>query len=256
MGEEGIISVRGLVDSDIGPLRKFTGVLDSTPTEKKTYGEGDQKRDSVQVSLNFKEIEVIEAVEPYSFPIFTVTLTLSNRKKSKYGVFGTTLGDILDQQYSAEQRDPSNPEYVSPSKRMDLKDCIGRRIGLVVADGEDGRPEKHALFDGRNKDEAHPKGQDTPTAVWEVYMVEGIGSADGAGVSALDKAMELLDGKTLPQFNAAALASDVIKSDVALLTSIGMPPSAPNSFSNTMLKGKQFTKDAQGVFHKAVVAVK
>ena len=251
MAEEGIISVRNLIESDIGPLRRFTGVLDSTPTEKQTWNEGTpEARDSLRISLNTKDIEVIEAVEPYHFPIYTIQFTLSNRKKSKYGVFGTSLAEILDQQYSEAQRDPNSPDYVKPADRMDLKDCIGKRLGFVIADGEEGRPPLHLLFDGRAKDETHPKGQDMPTPAWECYMVEGVGVKGGEGSSPLDKAMELLDGKTVAQFNQAALANDVVRSDVNLLQSIGMPVSAPNSFTNTMVTGGKFTKDDQEIFHK------
>jgi hypothetical protein len=261
MPDEGILSVRSLIESDIGPLRRFTGVLDSMPQEKQTYNEGTpEARDSVKVSLNFKDLEVVESIEPYNFPIYTVNLTLSNRKKSKYGVFGVSLATILDQQYSDEQKDQSSPEYVKPQDRMDLADCVGKRLGLVMADGEDGRPVKHLLFDGRAKDEANPRGQDMPTACWEVYMVEGIGSSGGEGVNATEKAIDLLDGKTLSQFNQAALADDVIRADTELLQSIGMPVSAPNSFVNVLVTSKQIHKDKDGIYHKgpapAAAAVK
>jgi len=257
MAEEKFPSVRSLVDSDMGPLRRFTGVLDSIPREGQVWEEGTpDERKSTRASLNFKDIEVIEAIEPYNFPIYIIQLTESNRKKSRYGVFGVSLADVLDLQYNEDQKDPSSPNYVHPSKRMDLKDCIGKRIGVVLADGEDGRPSMHDLYDGRAKDEEHPKGQDVPTAAWEVYMVEGVGVKGGGGASPLDKAMELLDGKTIAEFNQAALANDLIRSDVSLLQSIGMPASAPNSFANTMIATGRFTKDDQEAFHKVGSEVK
>ena len=249
--ENTLPSIRNLVDSDIGALRRFTGVLDSISSEPQKYNEGKpDEKSSTKLSLNYKEIEVVEAIEPYHFPIFTVVLTESNRKKSRYGIFGTSLAAILDQQYSEEEKNPSNPEYVKPSNRMDLSDCVGRRMGLVMADGEDGRPSLHELFDGRAKDETHPKGQDMPTPAWEVYMVEGIGVAGEGGVTALDKAIELLNGRTLSEFNKLAQTNDLIRGDVELLQSVGMPLSAPTSFSHTMLTSKKFIKDKAGVYHK------
>ena len=253
--EQSFPSVRSLIDSDMGPLRRFTGILDSAPREKQTWDEGTpNERTSMKLSLNFKDIEVIEAVEPYQFPIYTLNLTESNRKKSKYGVFGLSLAEILDMQYTEAQLDPSSPEYIAPGKRADLKDCIGLRMGMVLADDDEetptGRPPKHMLFDGRAKDEENPRGQDMPTATWEVYMIEGIGVKGAAGVNPIDAAVDLLDGKTIEEFNAAALASDVIRGDVALLQSIGMPISAPTSFSNTMIAMGKVTKDDAGLFHK------
>jgi hypothetical protein len=119
-----------------------------------------------------------------------------------------------------------------------------------MADAEDGRPPMHDLFDGRAVDETHLKGQDVPTPTWEVYMVEGIGVAGGEGVTPMQKAMELLDGKTSSEFSQAALASDIIRNDPDLLQSIGLPASAAKNFTNTMITSKQFTKDKGGVFHK------
>lgn len=252
MADEKIPSVRGLIESDIGPLRRFYGVLDSCPQEEKKYDEGTpNERKSTQISLNFKDLEVVESVEPYNFPIYTVQFTLSNRKKSKYGVFGVSLANILDLGLTEAQKDPTSPEYVKPTDRPDLADCIGKRMGLVMADGEDGRPAQHDLFDGRAKDETHPKGQDVPTSSWECFFVEGYGSTEGDGKSPLDAAMDLLDGKTAAQFNAAALESEVIRQDADLMSSIGLPISSPKNFMTSMVNSKTFKKDAKtGIYSR------
>jgi len=255
MTEEAEVTTRGLIETDLGPLRKFTGVLDSMPTEKQTYGEGEKTRTTTRIFVNTKEIEVIEAAEPYHFPIYTIQVSLSNRKKSRWGVFseGTpkdrTIGfnNVADQQYTAEQLDRDSAEYIKPVDRMDCKrDCIGKRLGFVLTDGEDGRPEPADLYDGR-------LDADKPTAAWTVYEIEGIGVAGGQGVSPMDLAMDMLDGKTLAEFNAKALANPIIRNDTPLLQAIGMPPTAPNSFANTMLVAKKFVQDEQGIFHKTEI---
>lgn len=255
MADEKPITTRNLIDSDVGPLRRFTGVLDSMPTEQQTYGEGESKKTSTKVTLNFREIEVLEAIEPYHFPIYSPAFTQSNRRKSRWGVLsdGTpsnkTLGfnNIADQQYSAEQLDPSNPAYVKPGDRMDIGDCLGKRFGLVMTDGEEGRPAAPDLFDGRAND---GKGGDVPTPTWTVYSVEGIGVAEGQGSTPQSRAEDLLDGKALADFNSAALADPVIRTDAALLQAISAPVSAPNSFANVLVAAGKFTKDAQEVYHK------
>jgi len=253
MAEETMISTRGLIDAELGPLRRFTGILDSMPTEKQTFGEGEGARETTRVSLNFKDIDVKEAVEPYHFPIVTLMMSQSNRKKSRWGVLseGTpkdrTVGfnNVADQQYTAEQLDPTNANYIKPTDRMDIKTCIGKRIGMVLTDGEDGRPEPMDLFDGRT-------GADRPTPAWTVYEIEGVGTAGGEGTSAMDLAMSLLDGKTLADFNSAALANPVVRNDTDLLQAISLPPTAPNSFANAMVTAGKFTQDESGVFHKVV----
>ena len=251
--EERKTTTRGLIEADLGPLRRFTGVLDSIAEETRSYGEGEQARTSVVKLLNHKDIDVKEAVEPYHYPIYTIRLPLSNRKKSRWGVMSEDpkgdksvgFNNIADQQYSAEQLDPSNPNYVKPTDRLDIEECIGKRLGWVMTDGEDGRPAAADLYDGR-------RDEDVPTPAWTVYSIEGVGSSGGgAGISAVDLAMSLLDGKTLADFNKAALENDAVRGDVQLLQSIGMPPSAPNSFANTMVATKKFTVDENKVYHKA-----
>lgn len=250
MSAEPKTTTRNLIDFDIGPVRRFTGILDSLPKEPQTYGQGESARTSNRITLNFGSIEVLEAIEPYHFPTFTFQITESNRKKSRWGVFGESLNSILDMQYSAEQLEQGNPAYIKPSDRMDITDCISKRLGVVLADGEDGRPQPPELFDGRATDAAHPRGQDVPTPAWMVYEVEGVGVAGGQGVSATDMAEGLLDGKTLIDFNKEALANPIIRADTALLSSIGMPVTAPGSFTNVLVTAGKFTKDEQGVFHK------
>jgi len=248
MTQEKLITSRNLVDSDIGPLRRLTGILDSMPTENKPEDKTRGYKASIQVVLNLKDIEVLEAVEPYHFPIFTTRpFTLSNRKKSMWGVLADSFNQIADMQYTKEQLDPTNPNYIKPGARTDISETVGKRVGLVVADGEDGRPKPPELFDSRaNKG----KGGDTPRPTWMFYMIEGIGQVGVQGVTPLEKAMQLLDGHTLAEFNALAMAEQLVRGDVQLLQSIGMPPSAKASFSSTMLASKQFTRDTNEVFHR------
>ena len=212
--------------------------------------------ESLIKQLNLKDLEVIEAVEPYHYPVYTISVPLSNKKKSKWGVLseGTpsdrTVGfnNVADLQYSAEQLNPESPEFIKPAERMDIEGAIGKRVGMVLTDGEDNRPKPADLFNGRAND---GKGGDVPTPAWTFYEIEGVGTAGGgAGVSALEVAMSLLDGKSLPDFNKAAMESPIIRKDMELLQSIGMPPSAANSFIKTMTKTGKFKADTQGMYHK------
>ena len=253
MAEEGMVTTRGLIEAELGPLRRFTGILDSMPTEPRTYGEGESARTTTRVSINFKDIDVKEAVEPYHFPTVTLIMGLSNRKKSRWGVLseGTPqdramgFNNVADQQYTVEQLDQANANFIKPEDRMDMKrDCIGKRLGMVLTDGADGRPEPMELYDGR-------ADEDRPTPAWTVYEVEGIGVAGGGGGSAMDLALSLLYEKTLPDFNTAALANPAIRADVSLLQAISKPPTAPDSFANAMVAAGKVTKDeTTGIFHK------
>lgn len=248
-------STRGLVEGDLGPLRRFTGILDSMPTEVITYGEGESARPTTRVKLNCKDIDVKEAVEPYHFPIYTITVSQSNRKKSRWGVLseGTPedrsigFNNVADQKLTPEQLDPSNANYVKPADRLEIKNCIGKRMGFVMTDGIDGRPKPTDLYDGR-------ADADRPTPAWTVYEIEGVGVAGAQGTSAMEVAMSLLENKTLADFNTAALANPVIRADTQLLAAISLPPTAPNSFVNALITAGNFTKDEATGIHTRVVA--
>ena len=251
---ENKVSVRNLIDSDLGTvLRKFTGILDSKPTEDRSFGDatkGEKVRTTTYVQLNFKDVEVIETVEPYNFPTVTIALGLSNRAKSKYGVFGKSVADILDMQYSKDQLTPGNPAYVPPDKRADIDACLSKRMGMVMADGQNGRPTPPKLFDGRAVDEKHLKGQDMDTPTWVCYSIEGFGVAGSAGVSPSEQAYRLLDNKNSQSFKQAAVTDPVVRTDAGLLAMISMPDSAPSAFVNVAVTTGVFTKDATGVYHR------
>lgn len=227
-----LITSRNLVESDLGPLRRFTGILDSIPTEaKKPYQPADgsePKRPAkaqTQAVLNMKEIEVIEAIEAYHLPIWVSRpFTISNRTKSRWGVIMDSFNNLVDpilytkEQLTSHLEDGTpNPVYVPPSKRMDVTDCYGKRIGLVLSDGEEGRPMPVPLFDGRANE---GKGGDVPTATWMIYMVEGIGVIGTSAQSPLDLAMGILNGKTASEFSKAVLAEESIRSDSQLMTAL------------------------------------
>ena len=243
-----MISVRNLVESDLGtPLRKFTGILDSITKDDKVAASGNKY--SV-ASWNFKDVEPIETTEPYNFPIATITYMLSNKKKSQFGILADSAAVILDMQYTKEQLDPSNPAFIHPSKRADVDTAIGKRFGLVMQDGEEGRPTAPMIWDSRKKDEKNPKGQEVANPTWVVYSIEGIGAIGGANPN--EVAYKLLDGKTSQQFKALAIVDAAIKTDPALQAMIAAPESAPTAFVNIAVASGQFTKDANGIYHKVV----
>lgn len=250
------ITTRNLVDADVGPLRRVIGTLTSIPQAVEEYGEGVKKRFVTRVTVFLTDIEILELIEPYQLPTFTIMLSISNKRKSKWGFFSDGspeekaigFNNIADQQYSPEQLNPESPQFIEPRKRMDVKDAIGKRMGMVLADGEEGRPKSPMLWDGRvNAGE----GADVPTMCWTVYMIEGIGVVGGQGATPYQLAVDLLDGKTLKEFNDAALANPVITGDGKMLQALSLPVTAPNSFTNALVTAGTFIKDeATGIFHK------
>ena len=201
------ISVRGLRDSDFGgtPLREFDGRLADFYPEERRFG--------TFVVLNFTDVDVVESVEPYNFPIAQIAIKLSGKKNSSWGVFSQSLAPLL--------RDDE-----------DIKDCKGRRMGMKMKMGY-----------------SYGKDRETNESLlgnpWTVVRLEG--AVAGKTVSATDRAKDLLIGKTKAEFNKAAYADPIIRKDVALQRAI-----TDKTFINTLLQLGQVAEDENGVFHLPV----
>lgn len=200
-----LISVRNLVEGEA-----------RTPL-RKFYGVLDSYAPeewfgTTRVNLNFKDLEVLASVEPYQFPIATIPIKLSNRKSSGWGIFGESLAQCI-------------PED------EDLKDCIGKRLGMEMEEG-------------------HEFGVDRATQekmlgnVWRVFEVEGV-VAGASTTTANDQAQNLLDGRSLSEFNKLAFADPIVRKDSGLVKSI-----TNKSFVKGLVDNGLFAKDENDVYHK------
>lgn len=229
------VSIRGLIEGGGTPLRRFKGKLADYNTEPATGYDG------TRVNLMFgPDIEVLQSTEPYNLPTAVINLGLSNKKRSKWGYFSDSLAKFLP----AEE---------------DLKDCVGKVVGLVFTDGLDDRPspEDTKIW---NRDEGikarsaqglageelealgvvYPDGM-VPTPVFIVYELEGAAVAEGGAVeSSADKLLKVLIGNTRAEFNKEALK---LKPTPELQRAI-----IDKSFITGMVAAGKAHEDANGVF--------
>lgn len=208
------VSTRNLVDSDFGtPLRKFYGTLESFFPEPAVGYEG------TRVNLNFSNVEVLQSIEPYHFPTAVINIGLSNKKKSKWGYFGSSLNKLI-------------PDT------EDLKDQLKRRIGMVFCDGLEGRPEQLPIYSRDAKAEV-------PQPCWTVFEVEGKVAGAGPVKTTAERAKELLNGRTRAEFNKVAYADPIIRADPTFQRTI-----TDKSFINAMLQLGEFVEDENGIFNR------
>lgn len=210
--DKSLVSTRNLQDSGVGPLRKFYGDFEDYITEDARGYEGSR------VLLRFASVEVIQATEPYAYPVAEINIGLSNKKKSKWGYLSESLVKFL------------KPEE-------DIKDCLKRRMGLVYTDGLDGRPPAKMLWNRKEaKDELSPG--------WEVFDVLG---ARGSTTSsdALEHLKGLLDGKSLSEFNKIAFGDPVVKSSPDIQTAL-----TNRTFINSLVQLGEFSKDTNDIYHR------
>lgn len=203
------ISVRNLKDSQFGtPLQDFEGTYVGFETEINA------KFNKTIVVLNFKDIQVHKSTEPYPFPIAQIRINFSQSKGSAWGIFAGSLVKLL------------KPE-------QDIKDASGMHIRLQLTPG-------HKF--GTDKTQGSPTyGQEIIRDCWEVVGVSGESAkaADGAA-----RALELLDGKTAPEFSQVVFSDPAVKADAAVLQAI-----LGNTFIPSMMQQGKVTKDDKNIYH-------
>ena len=187
------------------PLRRFKGKLEQLEARKRA---DDAQFPGTDVFLHFTNVEVIEATEPYDFPIAEVRIgKISNKEKSFWGIF-----------------EASYLKLITP--RKSLKELLGATTELAYTPG-------HVLWDGRQQ-------KDVAQGAWEMV---GVGVVP-AKVTATEQALRLLDGKTLQQFNQAALSDLLVRSDTTVQSQI-----MKSQFIPQQIEAKAVTVDSDGVHH-------
>lgn len=204
-----LVKIRGL---DKGfqrtPLREFKGTL-----EKITANLVDRfTPPRTEIILNFVDMEVIETVEPYPFPIAQITIMHSNREQSFWGVFATSMDKLI----------PASGE---------LTYIEGKELHMKMTGG-------HMMWD-------RDKGEETPRDCWELVGVEGESTTSPATkVDATAKALELLDGKNIADWNQIVFQDPTVKADGELVTSI-----LSNTFIPSMKEAGVVSEDENGIYH-------
>jgi len=207
-----LVKIRGL---DKGfqrtPLREFKGTL-----EKITANLVDRfTPPRTEIIFNFVDVEVIETVEPYPFPIAQISIMHSNREQSFWGVFAASEDKLI----------PANEVWT----------CIeGKELHMKMTGG-------HMMWDAA-------KGEETPRDCWELIAIEGEAETSVGGTTtkadATTRALELLDGKNIADWNQIVFQDSTVKADGELVTSI-----LSNTFIPSMEEKGFISKDENGIYH-------
>jgi len=207
MSEE-LVSIRGLIEGyQRSPLREFKGKLERFTTElvdrfppARTY-----------VNLNYNDIEVIESVEPYPFPIAQLSFPLNKRKVSQWTVYADSLAKLI----------PEN---------QDIRNTVNMIHHMKLTSG-------HMMW---NRDE----GKATAREAWEVIGLAGEGAIQSSPMDAVARALELLDGKAEEEWNQLVFQNAVVKGDAKLIDNI-----LHRVFLPEMESTGKISKDTNGIWH-------
>ena len=266
-----LVSVRGLVDSDFDlPVREFDGVFAGYETEPASGYEG------TRVKLLYGDIDNVVAVSPYNLPTVTLNMGLSNKRKSRFGYYGDSLGQL----------EPTDEDI----NMQDGKIWAGQRHHVVFCDGLDGRPEPKPIWsrDAGNAwkryvqveirlsalesvlsptaeeqqemsnlkeeiesmEEVYRDGM-VPTPVWIVASVDGVsaGGTENDAVSTVEWAEQNIVGKTRAEFNKWFYADPKCRKDTVLTRAV-----SDKSFVTSLIQMERIEEDENGVFRVPVAA--
>ena len=214
------------------PLRHFKGTLapDMELSEERTTKDGSRKY--VVLNFNFADLEVIESVEIYPFPIALITVGYappqSSRGGTKFEALAGSLRKLMPDQLDIDLLKGKRQEWKMEERSL--------RRGLT---DEEGNP----LMDGNQKQ----LWGNVPTLCWTVVAVEGLGSVEEADNNFNAFLVDLAEGKTEPQFYEAALTNSKVTARPNIVEAI-----TGRKLLDTLKEMGLLTRDAEGILHKVL----
>lgn len=161
------------------PLIRFKGVLKEYKAVE-FVPDGGKPRTSIQ--FDFTDVTVIEAREPYPFPIATLKIPYSERGDTRYAAWSKSFRDIVPVG-SRSGGDPIAEGIVGKAQEWFFKPAQ-LRAPLKNEDGTD-----KIGNDGRQA-----WGVTTADA-WQIVAVDGYSSLNGTGPSLVEQIVDFADGK-------------------------------------------------------------
>lgn len=224
------------------PLRHFFGKLEMIqPTQKQQPSNDGTVRNVLELKYQFSEVEVISSITPYMYPtaelpFFSNDPSQAAQPTSRLGIWLESIGDIL-------------------GIKSKLPDAIGKRLEVKWGDGH---PMKRMVSQG--------VFEDYDGTAFAVVSIDGKG-VEGAvaiapvavGVSAVpqqaplqtqtmdDVLADLADGQNHPAFIGRIAASDAVKADEMLFSSI-LADNGAAVINNLLALGK--IANNEGVYSK------
>lgn len=210
------------------PLRKFIGVLKEVKRDQRESRQDGSKYMVAQ--FNFADVEVLESVEIYPYPIAVIGISYAPPKTSggdsKWEAFAASLRKLM----------PQNP---------DINNLVGKKQEWLMVErqlrralnNEDGSP----MVDGNGRAIWGPK----PVLCWTVVSVEGVGSAKQKDEDFNEVLVGLADGKTEPEFYTAALGSEEVRNRPNIVQAL-----TGRTLLSTLTEMGLLSRDAEGILHK------
>lgn len=256
-----LISFQNLSEGGGTPLMKFRGTLLGYSVREE-YGK-------TVVDFAFAELEPDSIVSktPYNFPTAVVPIKFSKKKSSAWGILALSVRDILGDEAEVDDLINKPQTWMKTPNHEFGKDKDGNVIKadifeVVEVDGVVSDRDDLVLNEEPEEVEEEPPAPAPKPAVKAavkpaVPQVPKVGAKAapskaaatvkkvGLKQSAREAAIDLLDGKSAPQFFQEAFTNEVIKTDSSVLAEI-----ASGSFITTLLNSGEIT-EVDSIYHKA-----
>ena len=203
------------------PLVRFRGDLKEyeVRTETSTLGQGGQ---FTRIFFHFINVEVLEANEPYPFPIATIPVSYSERGETRWAALAGSFRRQL------------------PSPDIDL--LVGRKQEWHFTGGQNLRQQV------TDDDTGERVWKSVPANAWQLVWIEGGASANGTGGNLMDAIVDGVDGKTNEAFYQWFYGDPGLKQLGGYNDAV--TAAANRQLLETLETGGKLTRDAEGVWHK------
>ena len=210
------------------PLRRFVGVLKEFKQANRESNEG---RKYIIGQFNFVDLEVLDSVEIYPYPIAVIEIGYvppkTSRGGTKWEAFAASLRKLMPQGPDVDALVGKKQEWLMVERQL-------RR----ALNNDDGSP----MMDGNGR----AIWGDTPVLCWTVNSVEGIGSAEQKDEDFNKFLVDLANGKNEPQFYEAALGEKDVRDRPNIVKAL-----TDRLLLTTLMEMNLLTRDAEGILHKA-----
>lgn len=194
------------------PLLHFKGTLKEYIPKDQADASG---RAFKVIDFNFTDIEVIESVEPYAFPICTIGVGYSTTENTRWDA----LAQSIKKQFG---RTPTLDEIVGKQQEWKFAPAMLTK-----------------------KDDATGLWSKEPTNAWQIVSIDGMGSPAQASADIDAHVLELLDGKSEQDFQQVFFVDPEIRKHPELIQQATNRELLPN-----LEAAGRAHRDDGGVWHK------
>ncbi len=196
------------------PLRRFRGVLDNYATEKRI--DQGSNREYMTIVFSFLEVVVIESVEPYPFPIATISIGYSTTTDTRWDVLASSIKKLFG-------TTPTLDELVKKQQEWAYLPC---KLTTRLESGDWAKVDQEA---------------------WQVVGLEGLnaGSPTQAAQDITEHILGLLEGKTEQEFYQVFYQDPQVKGHPDLITA-----ATERRLLSSMEDAGRIHRDTQGVWYR------